>query len=171
MRLTNEMRNKFSDKVMANIPMKSDWTEEKIRAEVEKRLMATWPKDVIEFKKKYPEQMNIVSHCINYMPPHLTIKDRWIYATKIYGVGDKDIEQGDLIAAFKELVAEREARKEMRSRIYEQTCGCTTTNQLEVVFPDLKGFIPKDVVTVKSLPVAAKGLVNDLVAIGLVVPI
>jgi hypothetical protein len=88
----------------------------------------------------------------------------------VNGSKEDDIESEDLIALFEDYKTEQEERKAMRQRIYEQACGCSTLAQLQIVFPDLHGLMPKPVVNVKSLPIAAKGLTDELVKLGLEIP-
>lgn len=170
MRLTNEMRKDFADRVVAKIPMKSEWTREKIIAELEKRLLATWPKEVLDFRKKHPHLMNIVSVNVDWLSYRDEGRFHYEYASAIVGSKLHNIECDDLKNHWQEILDETKKRKETKQRIYDQACGCTTLAQLEVVFPDLKGLMPKPVVNVKHLPVAAKGLTDDLVKLGLEIP-
>ena len=171
MKLTKEMRNDFADCVMRKVPARSEWDKEKIIAELKRRLFAAQPKAVQEFSKKYPEQTNWTSVFFDF----LTVRDddghiRYGRVDCVNGSKVDDIEFGDLIALFNEYKDEQEERKQMRQRIYEQTCCCATLAQLQVVFPNLHGLMPKPVVNVKSLPVPAKTLTDDLVKLGLEIP-
>jgi hypothetical protein len=170
MRLTNEMREDFADRVMKKIPVRSNWTREKIIDEIEKRLLATWPKEVQDFRKKYPGQINNTTMRFNWLDYKDDDTYRYGRAACIFGTDQTKVNLDDLKEHYRELCNEQQERKEMRARIVDQARACNTLAQLEVVFPDLKGLMPKPVVAVKSLPVAAKGLTDDLVKLGLEIP-
>jgi len=171
MRLTNEMRKDFAAKVVAKIPVKHTMTRDKIADEISNRLTATWPKDVLNFYKKYPSLINTASYYIEWLSHRDPDGEfRSGLARSIIGSEMDRIEVADLKAHYRNHVAEQSERIKMEKRIYDQACGCTTLAQLEVVFPDLKGLMPKPVVNVKHLPVAAKGLTDDLVKLGLEIP-
>jgi hypothetical protein len=170
MRLTNEMREDFADRVMKKIPMRSNWTRDKIIAEIEKRLLATWPKEVLDFRKKYPAQIHNVTEIIRWLDIKTDTGYHYGRVPCIFGTEISKANLDDLKEHYRELCSEQQERKEMRARIVDQARGCTTVAQLELVFPDLKGLMPKPVINVKSLPVAAKGLTDDLVKLGLEIP-
>jgi hypothetical protein len=171
MRLTNEMRGDFANRVVSKIPLRSNWTREKIIAEIEKRLLTTWPKEVIDFRKKYPAQINNTTMIIDWLT-YRNPEGRFYYGyvNCLNGSDLRKIDYTDLKQHYDELCAEIVEREQIRCRIYEQACSCNTLAQLRVVFPELLGLMPKEAVTVKSLPVAAKGLTSELVKLGLEIP-
>ena len=170
MRLTNEMRGDFADKVMKKIPVKSDWTRDKIIEALKQRLLLAQPIEVRRFAKEYPEQTNFTSVSVDW----LRYKDDagWHYGRVdcINGSTLGQINTDDLKNFYQEWRQEQDARKAIRDRIYEQACCANTVEQLKVIFPDLTGLMPKPAKVVKSLPVPAKGLTDDLVKIGLEIP-
>ena len=171
MRLTNEMRSAFADKVISKIPVRSDWTRDKVIAEFEKRLLRSMPEDVQVFAKKYPQIVVRSSRHIRWLDYKDDRGYHYGYVQAIHTADLAAIDTSDLQAAWSEHTAEMDERKALRERVYEQACACTTLAALEVAFPDLKGLMPKPVIiTPRSLPVAAKGLTDDLVKLGLEIP-
>ena len=171
MRLTNEMRGNFADKVMKKTPVKSEWTRDKIIDALKQRLISAQPSDVQKFAKKYPNQTNWTSMPVNW----LNYRDdenniRYGRVNCINGSELKQIDTEDLESFYIDMLKEIAERKEMRARIYEQALCANTLEQLKVIFPDLTGLMPKPVVTVKSLPAPAKTLTDDLVKMGLEIP-
>ena len=170
MRLTNEMRNDFTDKVMKKIPMKSDWTRDKIIEALKQRLRLAQPIKVQQFAKEYPEQTNFTSVSVGWL--NYRDEEGWHYG-RVHCINGSTLEQidtGDLETFYQEWRQEQAERTAMRDRIYAQACCANTVEQLKVIFPDLTGLMPKPVVNVKSLPVPAKALTDDLVKIGLEIP-
>lgn len=172
MRLTNEMRADFADRVMRKIPLRSTTTRDKVLDEIERRIMAQQPADVRKFVKDHPGHVERISQRVDWLDyrDHDAGHFHYGYVRGFWDTVINTIDLSDLKAAWEDHLAEQQERRTMRARILEQAGGCTTTQQLEVVFPDLKGLIPKPDVVVKSLPVAAKGLTDDLVKLGLEIP-
>jgi len=170
MRLTNEMRGDFADKVMKKIPVKSDWTRGKIIEALKQRLRLAQPITVQQFAKEYPEQTRFASVQVDWL--NYRDDEGWHYG-RVHCINGSDLNQinaDDLKTFYREWRQEQDGRRRMRDRIYEQACCANTVEQLKVIFPDLTGLMPKPVVTVKSLPVPAKALTDDLVKIGLEIP-
>lgn len=173
MKLTNAMRDQFVSKVMTSIKWKSPWNKDKIIDEINKRLRAVVPAEILAFDEKYPNMLQAESINVEFM----NYKDKWengnsywVYcnAVAIKGVGLKDIFLEDLKSAWASYRAEVESRKQMRERLMEIAREMTTDDQLAAALPKLKKFIPKPAVkVVKGLPVAMTGIQNELIKMGL----
>jgi len=164
------MRKDFADKVIKKIPIKSEWTREKIIDVLRKRLFESQPLEVQKFSKKYPEQTNwtsVIADFLNYRDG-----DSYKYGRVncIYGSSLKNIETEDLKKIYINMIQELRDRKEMRNRIYEQSLSANTLEQLKVIFPGMVGLMPIPSKQIRTLPVAAKGLTQDLIKLGLKVP-
>lgn len=170
MRLTNQDRRDFANRVMKKIPIKSNWTRDKIAEELKSRLFKSMPKEVQDFSRKFPEQTNWTSVSVEWL--NWQDDNGWHYGRVqcINGAELKNIEWKDLRQNLLERQREDKERKEMADRIYEQALNCSTLAALQKVFPDLVGLMPKEEVVVKSLPVPAKGLTDELVKFGLEIP-
>lgn len=170
MRLTNQDRRNFTNRVMNKIPIKSEWTHAKIVAELKRRLFKSMPKAVQDFSMKYPEQTNWTSLSVDWL--NWKGDNGWHYGRVqcINGARLDNVEWEDLHALLKDRQREDDERKEMANRIYEQACCCDTLAALQKVFPDMLGLMPKETVVVKSLPVPATGLTDELVKLGLEIP-
>lgn len=171
MRLTNKMREDFADAVMRKIPIVNKWTREKVLDEIAKRLLQSEPKEVQDFYKKYPSKVAMTSTNFRWLD---VIRPDGVYVSgRVSHINDIDIatiDVGDLREFYREYLAEMSTRKEMRDRIIDQAFSCNTLDHLKTKFPDLTGLMPKEPVKVKSLPVPAKGLIDDLVKFGLEIP-
>lgn len=177
MKLTHAMRNKFIDDVMARVPMKSPHTQDSILQTINARLKALWPAGLDEFVCKFPSQVNCTSHYIGWLSFHEKVngetKCRDAHSRGVNGYNHTSmIDTSDLKALWNERLAELEERAALRSKISQQVFGVTTTQALAALFPDLVGLIPKDPPKGERLmPVAAKGLIDELKASGMKVPV
>ena len=68
---------------------------------------------------------------------------------------------------MKKYRAELAKREEMEDRLLQQSKSVNTVEDLMVLFPKLKKHIPQPVIDKKSLPVAQKDLMDELVKMGL----
>lgn len=178
MRLTNEMRDDFTAAVMKRVPKKCQWDQKAIIAEIEKRLKATHPIDLKAFIAKYPKQVNFTSIWLNW----LCYTDKKANGERVHhearvpvvdGYHDTStIKIADLKGHWQEWLRERDERLVMANRIRAQTACATTTQQLAVLFPDMTALIPEDEVKKpKTALVAATGIVDELKALGMKVPV
>lgn len=178
MRLTNEMRDDFTAAVMKRVPLKSKWDQKAVIGEIEKRLRATHPIDLKAFIAKYPKQVSFTSNWLGW----LSYSEGPAGGERIHhegriqivdGYGDlSTIETADLKEAWKDWLRERDERSVMSSRVRAQTSAATTTQQLAVLFPDMTALIPEDEVKKpKTALVAATGIVDELKALGMKVPV
>lgn len=173
MRLTNEMRTTFVRSVMKAVKMKSQWNESKITEEIGKRLNMSLPKEVQDFAKKYPQCIQMVSCYIKFMEHKKVNKENghswWVspQAQHINGAKLSDIDISDMESEWSKYRAELEKRGEMEDRLLQQSKSVNTVEDLMALFPKLKKHIPAPVVVKKSLPVAQKGLMDELVKMGL----
>lgn len=173
MRLTNEMRIAFVKRVMKAVKMKSKWDEAKITEEIGKRLNMSLPQEVQDFAKKYPHCLMMVSSYIKFMEHRKTNKENghtWRVsptAPHINGAKLTDIDTSDLQVEWEKYRAELAKREEMEDRLLQQSKSVNTVEDLMVLFPKLKKHISQPVIEKKSLPVAQKGLMDELVKMGL----
>lgn len=169
MRLTNEMRNDFADDVMESIKVKSKWNKDSITAEVERRLMSWWPKEVHEFDALYPGMIQRTSLYIEFMEqPEAEWGKRHVRVNCYANSELTNIKTDDLQKRWEGYLKEMGEREAMKSRLLEVAYSVNTNTALAEVFPKLVKFIPKDAPKlVKMLPVVQKGLVDDLIKMGL----
>lgn len=169
MRLTNEMRNDFADDVMESIKVKSKWNKDSITAEVERRLMAWWPKEVHDFEAIYPGMIQRSSLIIEFLTePDKDWGNRYARANVFVGSKLANIKTDDLQKRWEGYLKEMGEREAMKSRLLEVAYSVNTNTALAEVFPKLVKFIPKDAPKlVKMHPVVQKGLVDDLIKMGL----
>jgi hypothetical protein len=163
------MRVQFADDVMKSIKIKSKWDKDKIKAEVEKRINASWSDEVHEFDRLYPNMISRTSLTIDFMTrPEADWNTRYVRAHVYVNSEMKGIKVDDLKTRWADYLKEIEDRKIMRARILEIAHSVTTDTALAAVFPELVKFIPKpEVKPVKMLPISQKSIVADLMKMGL----
>lgn len=174
MKLTNAIREQFVSSVMRATKMKSKWDKDKILAEISKRLHETVPEDIKAFAAKYPHVVVRSSVRVGFMDhiqENKENKHRWWVqpsASTIIGPVLADIDTSDLKEAWEVYRAEVAKREEMEEKLMEIAREMTTDEMLAAALPKLVKFIPKPVVKVKAgLPVAMKGIQDELAALGL----
>lgn len=175
MRLSKQIINDFVDEVMAAIPRKNKYNKNDAEEQIRHAVEAQMPEEILAFAKKFP---NLVRR-----DKYMSIEPLTYFWTASNGNSRKStpsIRTFDHEAAkmvdVREWVKQKEAyekeeeeRKQKRSRLLEVASSCSTLKQLEAALPALKSYMPAERVE-KKLPVAAGGLVSDLLASGLKVP-
>ena len=178
MRLTNKMRDDFVHDVMEHVPLKSTWEQKNIIAEIEKRLRATHPADLKAFIAKYPKQVNFTRVWVGWLSYSEMDErgQRFCHDARVGVVDGYDdlaaIETSDLKKLWQDWLDQRKDRLTMAKRVRAQTSAATTTQQLAMLFPDMTTLIPEDEVKKpKTALVAATGIVDELKALGMKVPV
>ena len=170
MRLTNEHRENFVNKVMASIPFKSKWNREAVIAEIEKRFSEVAPQEVKDFSKEYPDLLSEVSKCVDwirYYTPHNSYR-HYGYAHAFQNQNLDDIKTDDLKKHWEKHEEEVSEREAMKSRLLDIARSVTTLAALAATLPELVQFMPTEqAVPKKQLPVAASGIVTELKGMGL----
>lgn len=168
MRLTNDMRKAFADRVMRSVKMKSKWDKDKIVAEIEKRYFASFPKEVQDFSKKFPAQTGRTSLCVDWMRHRDGDISHYVRANVICGYDSSKVDVEDLKKHWEEFRNEIGDRVRMRNRILEVANAVTTTEALAAALPKLIKFIPEpEKKPTKMLPTTTNTLFNDLKKMGL----
>lgn len=170
MRLTNEHRENFVNKVMESIPFKSKWNKEAVIAEIDARLSAVAPQEVKDFSKKYPDLLARETKCIDWL--HYTRPDdkyrRYGYAAAFRNQKLGDIKTDDLKNHWEKYENEVSERNQMKNRLLDIARSVTTLAALAATLPELVQFMPAEqAVPKKQLPVAASGIVTELKGMGL----
>lgn len=170
MRLTNEHRENFVNKVMASIPFKSKWNKDAVIAEIEARFSAIAPQEVKDFAKKYPDLLARETKCIDWL--RYTRSDdkyrRYGYAAAFRNQKLGDIKTDDLKKHWEKHEEEVSGREDMKNRLLDIAKSVTTLAALAATLPELVQFMPAEqAVPKKQLPVAASGIVTELKGMGL----
>ena len=170
MRLTNEHRENFVNKVMASIPFKSKWNKDAVIAEIEARFSAVAPQDVKDFSKKYPDLLGKTSTCVGWLR-YCKGSDTYRHYAYAYAFCNQkleDIKTDDLKKHWEKYGDEVSERNVMRSRLLDIARSVTTLAALAATLPELVQFMPAEqAVPKKQLPVAASGIVAELKGMGL----
>lgn len=179
MRLTNQMRQNFADAVLKRVPIKHPASQDALVAKIESRLRALWPADLEKFVVKYPQQVYFRSFEVRWLTyrddaDHNNIRQWHCARPQVLAEYDdiSKIEVDDLKELWEKHREELEERKALHAKIMQQAGAVTTTDALAKLFPDLVSLIPKDPPKAsRQMPVADKGLIDNLVANGLELPL
>lgn len=169
MRLTNQMREDFVNAVMRKVRRRQKWDRVACAEEINKRLESVLADDIKVFAADHPNLLVRSSLCLAF----LTYRDtnncrRYYYAQCVAGQELRDIDIEDLKKNHERWVKEEERRKEMAIRLRQVADSVTTNTALAEALPDLVRFVPVDEPQIKKmLPVARRGLFDDLKALGL----
>ena len=170
MRLTNEHRENFVNKVMESVPFKSKWNKEAVIAEIEARFSAIAPQDVKDFSKKYPDLLAMGTKCIDWLR-YTKGRDGYCHYGYAYAFSNQDIKSiktDDLEENWGKYQDEVSDRNAMRNRLLDIAKSVTTLAALAATLPELVQFMPAEqAVPKKQLPVAASGIVTELKGMGL----
>lgn len=174
MRLTNDFRRTFVAAVMDSIPRKHRFDSDAIKDELRQASEAGLPQEVRLFAKKYP---NLIQRTrlvwLDGVPEGLARSVARI-PRSIYVLDHEDVTTPDvsgILARASAYVEEEAFRRELSTRLQEIAASCTTLKALQDALPELVGFMPAEQPGMKKqLPVAAGGLVSELVSAGLAIP-
>lgn len=153
MRLTKEMKSSIINSVMADTK-KVDYVAQ-ANKKVKDAVVAKAPKCIATAYKFDPVQFG---------QSHVYRDGEYIYYPMLFD-GAKDIAKSDLIAdILKKNQTQSNARKQARLALSALLSGCTTTDMVIAVAPELEPYVPKDAPK-KHLPIAT-GLKDTLKAAG-----
>lgn len=175
MKLTKSMRDEFVDNVMAGIPVQHKFNNGEARLEIARAIEKQLPADVQEFAAKYPD---LIKRCEYITLTGLEYdqfdgkRTRMIrpLANVIDHPDAKPIDLTQWIERKRMCDEEQDRRKELRSRITQIAASCGTLAKLRDALPELESYMPAEQIAAKNLPIAAGGVVTDLLNAGLKVP-
>lgn len=162
-RLTNEMRNAFVRRVMADVPT-VDY-ETKIRDAVNKAAHAALPKAVAKLLDD-PEAADYIKLCADYVD---VCEHQSLTFADIPAKSDNDLARIAEAAAapFGKLWDEQQRQYDaLVSRLRAVANHCTTVNALRDALPEFARYLPQDDANaITDLPMVAN-LVSDLIKAG-----
>lgn len=166
MRLTNEIRDEFISKVDKSIRRRHPLNQSKYVEAVKALVEASTPKEVLEFKKKYPRFIGSGTYVKVEAPVYGTM---WFHA-----LTEDDRPQLDPVA-LAELgkkhalyLKERDRIKETKNKLRAIVYSCSTLKKLKEALPELVKYMPEETSVQKYLPVSPVigEVVSELLSLG-----
>lgn len=162
MRLTVKHKSDFVKAVMSSVPTPAAKARADAISDYTRVLENRLPPSVLKLSKQYPNVFRRVSGYCPELGEH-------VYHISMDPTAPLPEARG-ADTVMKNYRKEQENLLSLRMRLRDLTAACTTLAQLSAAFPDLTAYMPKDAAKeskLKNLPVAAGGIVADLVKAGL----
>lgn len=177
MRLTNMHREEFVEDVMAGIPVEHKYNQHDAEIEIARAIEKQLPADVQAFAKKHPNLIQrthqIKLEALKFERYDSFYKKKVTVTPHVLVINHPDTKLIDLTpwSERKRLFdEEQDRRNELRSRISQIAASCNTLKQLKEALPELESYMPEEELAKRNLPIAAGGVITDLLRAGLKVP-
>lgn len=178
MRLTKLDKKNFVDSVLAGMPIVNKWDSFEAKMDIQRAYDAMLPPEIQVVIKKYPD---IIQRDAHKEYKELVEKGEWtksewnkhfiVRLVRIDGVyDDAKVDISKWVALYDAWSKEFEVRNDFRKRLSDIVNSCNTLNALKAALPELESYMPNESSAVTNLPVAAGGLVKDMLSSGLKVP-
>lgn len=170
MKLTNEMRNEFAEKVKKAIPRKCLMTKAKAIAAIEVRIGEVLPAEVKKLQKAYPGLLATQSQKVTLVPNghglgYLDWNDQHAYMAVPRIVDISSVKVDDIVGEYVEHVKEEAACEGLRQRTQSLAYSCTTLARLQELLPELVEHMPVE--STKAFPIATTdNIISDLMKVG-----
>jgi|GEM_PF-4087395 len=162
MRLTAKHKSDFVKAVMSSVPTPATKARADAISDFTKVLERRLPPSILKLSKQYPNVFRRVSGYCPELGEH-------VYHISMDPTAPLPEAKG-ADTVMMNYRKELENLRNLRVRLRDLTVACTTLAQLSAALPELTAYMPKDVAKepkLKNLPVAAGGVVADLLKAGL----